>query len=226
MLVSPASIRRASRGVVLSVPAGPVGLGPTRAVPSHNCSPSVATPTAILQKELMQSLRHAPHSLGPLDQPGRRTSIAVFSLRGDIIPAVVSLLLLLAGDIELNPGPSCNPCRKPIRRGMDYLRCQANACTSGLHKQLRLPQASDHTSKRLPPVADDQLMEMSRIRGPGTPHRAQTTSTICDSCQQLLRAGIRPLTCATADCTRLVQSTRRCGGLCARQGRWLCRQHR
>ncbi len=42
----------------------------------------------------MQSLRHAPHRLGSPDRPGKRTFIAV--------PAVVSLLLL-AGDIELNP---------------------------------------------------------------------------------------------------------------------------
>ncbi len=29
------------------------------------------------------------------------------------------------------------------------------------------------------------------------PHRAPTTSSICDSCQQPIRPGIRPLTCAT-----------------------------
>ncbi len=84
----------------------------------------------------MQSLRHAPHRLDPPGWPGRRTSISVFSLKGDAFPAVVSLLLLLAGDIELNPGPNCYTCRKPIRRGMDFLQCQANSCTNGSNKQL------------------------------------------------------------------------------------------
>ncbi len=60
----------------------------------------------------MQSLKHAPHRLGPPERPERRTSIAVFSLRGDSFPAVVSLLLLLAGDIEPNPGPNCYAFRR------------------------------------------------------------------------------------------------------------------
>ncbi len=35
--------------------------------------------TTLLQREQMQSLRHAPHRLVPPDRPGRRTSNAVFS---------------------------------------------------------------------------------------------------------------------------------------------------
>ncbi len=73
----------------------------------HDCSLSVATPTTLLPREQMQSLRHAPHRLGPPDRPGRRTFNAVFSLRWDAFQAVVSPLLLLAGDNELNPGPNC-----------------------------------------------------------------------------------------------------------------------
>ncbi len=38
---------------------------------------------------------------------------------------------------ELNPGPSCYTCSKPVCRGMDYLQCQANSCTNGSHKQIR-----------------------------------------------------------------------------------------
>ncbi len=165
----------------------------------------------------MQSLRHAPHRLGPPDWPGRRTSNAVVSLRGDAFPAVVSLLLVLAGDIELNPGMNCYTCRKPIRRGMDYLQCQANSCTNGSHKQLRCSgfhRSQLTNSWRCPPHG-----------GPGPPRRAPTTSTICDSSQQPIRAGIRPLTCATPGCPRLVHSARRCSGLSGRQGRWLCQQH-
>ncbi len=76
-------------------------------------------------------LKHAPHRLGPPDRPGRRLSIVVFSLRWDAFPAVVSLFpLQLARHKELNPGPNCHACGKPIRRGMDYLECQSNFCTS------------------------------------------------------------------------------------------------
>ncbi len=97
------------------------------------------------------------------------------------------------------------------------LQCQANSCTNGSHKQL--PCSGIHWSQltnswRCPPHG-----------GPGPPHRALTTTT-CDSCQQPNRAGIRPLTCATPDCPRLIHSARRCSGLSAREGRWLCRQHR
>ncbi len=157
----------------------------------HDCSLSVATPTALLPRERMQSLRHAPHRLGPPDRPGRRTSITVFSLRGDAFPAVVSLLLLLAGDIKLNPGPNCYTCRKPNLRGMDYLQCQANSCTNGSHKQLRC--SGFHRSQQTHP------WRCPPHGGPTPPHTAPTTSIICESCQQPICPGIRPLTCANPD---------------------------
>ncbi len=46
--------------------------------------------------------------------------------------------------------------------------------------------------QRLPPVAVDPPMEMSPTRGLGPPHRAPSASTICDSCLQPIRLGIRP----------------------------------
>ncbi len=153
----------------------------------------------------------------PSGPAGRRTSITIFFAKGDAFPAVVSLLFLLTGDIELNIGPNCYTCRKPFRRGMDYLQCQANSRTNGSHKQLRcigFHRSQLTNSWRCPPHG-----------GPGPPHRASTTSTICDSCQQLIGAGIRPLTCATPYCARLVHSARRRSGPSAHQGRWLCRQH-
>ncbi len=100
-----------------------------------------------------------------------------FSLRGGSFPAVVSLLLLLAVDIELNPGPNCYACRKP-------------------------------THGDIPP------------RGSDPPHRAPNTLTlICDSCQQPIRTGTRPLICGAPDCPPLVHSARRCIDLSACQRR-------
>ncbi len=98
-----------------------------------------------------------------------------FSLRRDAFQAVVSLLLVIAGDIELNPGPNCCTCRKPIRRGMGYLQCLANSCTNGSHKQFRCN--GFHRSQLT------NSWRCSPNGGPGTPHRAPTTSAICDSCQ-------------------------------------------
>ncbi len=90
----------------------------------HNCSLSVATPTTFLPRKQMQSLRHAPHRLGPQDRPERRASIAVFSLRGDAFPVVVSFPLLLAGDIELNLPTDHRPCTSPEQSGEGLLQCQ------------------------------------------------------------------------------------------------------
>ncbi len=195
----------------------------------------------------MQSLRHAPHRLGPPDRPGRRTSTAVFSFRGDSFPVVVSFLLLLAGDIELNPEPNCYACRRPIRRGMDSLQCQVNSCTNESHKQfscsgfhrsqLTRPWVRPHGASGPPhrattsTICDSYACRKPIRRGMDSlhtwtpPHRTPTTSTTCDSCQQPIRSGIRPLADATPNCPRLIHSARRCSGLSDRQGRWLCRQH-
>ncbi len=75
----------------------------------------------------------------------RRPSSAVFSLRGDSFPAVVSLLLPLAGDIELNPGPNCYVCSKPICRGKDTQQFHINSCTSCSHKQFCCTAFNWHT---------------------------------------------------------------------------------
>ncbi len=76
----------------------------------------------------------------------------------------------LKRDIELNPGPNCYTCRKPIRQQMDYLQCQA--CTNGSHKQLRWDGFNrSHLANawRCPPH-----------RVPGQPNSAPTTSSICE----------------------------------------------
>ncbi len=82
-------------------------------------------------------------------------------------------LLLLAGDIILNPGSNCNACRKYIHRGMDSLQCNANSHTTGPHKQISCIGFNR------------SQLEMSPSGGSGTSHRATNTPTlICDSWQQ------------------------------------------
>ncbi len=158
---------------------------------SRSSTTTAASPTTApgpasraTQPTQVQATGHAPHRLGPPDRPERRTSNAVFSLRREAFLAVVSLLLVLAGEIEMNPKPNCYTCRKPMRRGMIYLQCQANSCTNGSHKQLRCSgfhRSQLTNSWRCPPHG-----------GPGPPHRAPTTSSICDSCQQPIRAAASP----------------------------------
>ncbi len=78
----------------------------------------------------------------------------------------------------------------------------------------------------LPPVAADQLIELSFTRGP-----RPTLQSTChvNHLRQLSTANSRwyqtPHRCQP-DCPRLVHSARRCSGLSTRQGRWLCRQRR
>ncbi len=42
---------------------------------------------------------------------------------GDAPPAVVSLLLLLTGDVDTNPGPSCYACGQNFRQSDTPLNC-------------------------------------------------------------------------------------------------------
>ncbi len=117
----------------------------------------------------MQSLRHAPHRLGPPYRPGGRTSNVVFWLQWAAFPAVVSIVLLLTGDIELNPEPNCYACRKPNCRGMDPLQCQVNSRTNGSHKQLSCSgfQRSQLTHPwRCPPHRDSALLTEHHLRQP------------------------------------------------------------
>ncbi len=100
----------------------------TTAWRGHDYSPPpVAT---LLPRQQMQSLTQAPHRLGPTDRPGRRKSIAVFSLRVKAFLAMFSILLLLASDIELNPLPNFYHCGKPIHRVMELLHKQVPQATS------------------------------------------------------------------------------------------------
>ncbi len=120
----------------------------------HDCSLSVVTLTS-LPREQMQPLRHAPHRLGPPNQTARRTSIAVFSLKRDSFPAVISLFLLLAGSIENHSCNSLNistliwdSCQQPIRTAPRAMACGATNCPSPAHSTRRcngkagLPAAS------------------------------------------------------------------------------------
>ncbi len=64
-------------------------------------------------------------------------SPTVFSRVGGASPAVAYLLLLLTGDVEINPGPSCYACGKNCRQSDTPLNCHAQDCGVRSHKQTR-----------------------------------------------------------------------------------------
>ncbi len=73
----------------------------------HGRSLYVAAPTTFLQRdECDRPDKHRPSGSDPRSGQGDG-SPTVFSKEGDASPAAASLLLLLAGDVETNPGPSC-----------------------------------------------------------------------------------------------------------------------
>ena len=61
---------------------------------------------------------------------------------------VISLLLLLAGDIEVNPGPSykhpCSPCDKPVKSNQDGIQC--DGCDFWFHRQCEYLSKSAYLS--------------------------------------------------------------------------------
>ncbi len=79
-------------------------------------------------KEPMQSTRQSSERLGLPDRPGRWNNSVGFSPKGGLTPAVDSLLLLRAGDIETNPRPHCYACGNPVRHGTLPLRWSTVNC--------------------------------------------------------------------------------------------------
>ncbi len=51
-----------------------------------------------------------------------------FSKEGDASTAAASLLLLLAGDVDTKPGPSCYACGQNFRQSDTPLNCHAHDC--------------------------------------------------------------------------------------------------
>ncbi len=95
-----------------------------------------------------------------------------FSRVGGASPAVDSLLLLLAGDVETNPGPSCYACGKNFRHSDTPINSYAQDCGVRSHKQTRCSGAP-RSQQSLPWYCPTQ-------GGPGPPVTTQT-SQLCQS---------------------------------------------
>ncbi len=104
----------------------------------HGRSLYVAASTTFLQRdECDRPDKHRPSGSDPRSGQGGG-SLTIFSGVGDALPAVISLLLLQAGD-EPNQGPSCYACGQNIRQSDTPLSCHTPACGIITHKQTPLP---------------------------------------------------------------------------------------
>ncbi len=89
-------------------------------------------------KGRMRPTRQAPpQRLGPQVRPWEMVRQRFFPKEGGAPPATASLLLLLAGDVETNPGPSCYACGQNFRQSDTPLNCHAQDCGVRSHKQTR-----------------------------------------------------------------------------------------
>ncbi len=151
----------------------------------------------------MRPTRQAPpQRLGPQVRPGRWFA-KLFLRKGNVPPAVTSLLLLLAGDVETNPGPSCYVCGQNVRQSDTPLTCHTAACVIRIHKQTRC-SGVPRSEQSLP-------WHCSTHDGPRPPVTTQT-SHACFSCHHPFRSGTRPLACLAQSCMNLPHAARRCSG--------------
>ncbi len=119
---------------------------------------------------------------------------------GDASPAVSSLLLLLTGDVETSPGPSCFACGQNFCQSDTPVNCHAQDCGVRSHKQTRcsgVPRSQQPLPWHCPTHG-----------GPGPPVTTQT-SHACYSCHHPFRPGTRPLACLAQVCMNLAHVTRR-----------------
>ncbi len=123
----------------------------------------------------MRPTRQAPpQRLGPQVRPGRLFANRFFK-EGDASPAATSLLLLLAADVETNPGPSCYACGQNFRQSDTPLNCHTLDCGLRSNKQTRCSGAP-RFQQSLPwhcPTHGDPGLQLT-LRGP-TPATAATT---------------------------------------------------
>ena len=143
--------------------------------------------------------------------------VLVFSECGEAHPAwLLRLLLLRAGDVEQNPGPSCGVCNRPIRSNNRPMQCEqcgqiAHAgCTRLTRREIQ--RAVTYT-------CGECRGEEVQPRGSGVQPEREERAT-CSICNQVLRRGAPAIRCL--ECMGEVH--RACSGLRRRQEAegWRC----
>ena len=118
-------------------------------------------------------------------------SIIFWACRGCNPAADLGLLLILAGDVETNPGPDdtnkCYICSYPIKKNQKPLACSFHGCTNKSHKQFKcsdMKPGTDPTEWVCNQHSDDDIL-LESVRqielSSGT-----KPSCLCDSCGSVL----------------------------------------
>ena len=141
---------------------------------------------------------------------------------------ILALTLLLAGDIESNPGPSCDFCSKTIRK--DYLgkafTCTAMNCVARCHTAEKCSKISRWSQEQpqwfCREHSDDNVQE--ETVAPAIP---VTQNATCNYCKAKIKIGIVPLPCSTTGCEEVCHSGEKCSKISRwkKEKRWTCGIH-
>ena len=154
-------------------------------------------------------------SLGSQVRSGVPLYRGVFMWSGHLPALVIRILLLRAGDVEQNPGPSqsmpkCKPCGKTLRSNLTCRTCSATshkqeAC-SGLKRGQQTPghltcTDCDPTQRRHQPSHLTGPTLVSQQIGALRPIRPDSSQKRCLQCEKVVRFSTHPLACC--GCKRL-----------------------
>ncbi len=130
---------------------------------------------------------------------------------------VASLLLLPAGDVETNPGPSCYECGQNFHQSDTPLTFHTPDCVIRTHKQTRCSGV---------PRSQQSLPWHCSTHGCPEPPVTTQTSHAGHSCHHPFRPGTRPLACLAQGYMNLAHAARRCSGHTAPPpDQWRCLHH-
>ena len=189
------------------------------------------------------STRHSSSS--PVDGASSNLSRFVFSATGDHSPALyLRIRLLLAGDIESNPGPPTWRCFKCFRDGRANLTPLICPCGATSHRQESfsgISRYADNTNWRCPrcttttvaTIVGRPVNQLAHLPAPTSSNHSSnqynlvTKSTHCLKCNKNIPASIRVLACCNCkrpchlkeSCSLLSRSAQK--SFVAR-GTWLC----
>jgi hypothetical protein len=157
-------------------------------------------------------------------------SIVFWACRGCNPAADLGFLLILAGDVETNPGPDiinkCYTCGYPFKKNQNPLVCSFNGCTNKSHKQTKCSDTkagSDTTEWICNQHSDDDVL-LESVRLIELPSDAEPPRQ-CDSCGSALRIDYDARHCFVPGCLN------RCHFICSGISRynhidvWKCKAH-
>ena len=143
------------------------------------------------------------------------------------------LIIILAGDIEPNPGPSrCHHCHSTLRTNVSHLSCSHPLCSLASHKHTAcsgLPRARQNDGDWTCPNHSrrpDQMPPQDMPQHSSSPHELRS----CHARRKTIRTGQTPLSCASPDCRLYSHKQTACSGLPRSSSnnplRWHCPLHR